>query len=72
MRRNRRNRVQDGEKGGWRREKENSWERWTSRQIDSPERQAPQPPPHTHQAPQTPACGSWALICRDGQRQTPA
>lgn len=45
----RRNRAQDGEK---RREKEKSWERWTNRQTDSPKRQAHQPPPCSHPAPQ--------------------
>lgn len=56
MRRIRRNRVQDGEKRG---EKEPSWERWTNRQTDSPERQAHQSPPHT--ATQHPKPSLWFL-----------
>lgn len=38
----------------WREERREGtkWERWTNRQTDSPERQAHQPPPHSHPAPQ--------------------
>ena len=58
-------RSETGEK---KEKKKNSWERWTSRQTDSLEKLAHQPPPGAHHAPQTLDCVSWALICRNGQR----
>lgn len=53
--------------GEKREKKKNSWERWTSRQTDSLEKQAHQPPPCTHHAPQTPACGSWVSFAEMGR-----